>query len=150
MIWNHHCWTQEHFIIALVSESAKQTEFLLYYFYFNNLWRSFHWNNHAPLSIIEKCTPLIIISAAGNGGCWQIFSRRKNRLLGYSFWKLICKLFVWVTTRTIYLGLTLPLVMDLLAKLVTHKIWPGRRPYSRSTTISTVVDIEVNFPQSYV
>ena len=102
------------------------------------------------LTIIARGAPLVLIFVAGHGGCCRIFGIWNNRLLSNPFWKLICVLLGWVTTRDISIWPAVFLDTDLLTTFVTSFIWPGRWTSYRATNIYTAMAIEINLIQSLV
>ena len=102
------------------------------------------------LTIIVRGAPLLLLVVLDHGGCCKIFGIWNNRLIGNSFWKIVCRRLGWVPTRTIYLWPAVFPGMDLFYTHVTSHIWPGRWPSSRATTIFTAAGLEVNLTQSFV
>ena len=102
------------------------------------------------LTIIARIAPLVLLIAAGHGGCWKIFGIWNNRLLSHPLWKLIWGLLGWVPTRAFSLWPAVFLDIENFTTLVTSHIWPGRWSSSRATTIPTAAALEINLFQSLV
>ena len=102
------------------------------------------------ITIIERGAPLVFIVVVGHGGRWKIFGIWNNSILSYPLWKIICVLLGWFPTRAIFIWPAVFLDTAILTTLVTSHIWLDRRPSSRTTTISTVVDLEAKLIQSLV
>ena len=104
----------------------------------------------SAIAIISRGTTLVLVVVAGHDVCCKIFGIWNNRLPINPFWKIICILLGWVPTRVVYLWPAVFVDMALLATLATSHVWLDRRPSSISTTISTVVALQVNLLQRIV
>ena len=51
---------------------------------------------------IKRRVTLVLLIFVVHGGCFQMIGIWNNRLIGDTFWKLICGLLVWVPTRSSY------------------------------------------------
>ena len=77
-----------------------------------------------------------------------IFIILYNIIIGFPLWNIICGIIVWVPTITVSLETVTYLDMNLIVTLVINNIWPFRWAFSRSTTFSTDMVLEVHFSQS--
>ena len=96
------------------------------------------------ITTITRSIPLVLLVVSGYDGCLQIIHIWYNILLSEPFWNIYCWPLRLIPTRTISVGLKVPVEMSSIATPVISQAWPGRWPSTRAISISTVKDSKVN------